>query len=77
VDNRCEGVMAPDTYLMDYEDGREWSMVILEVNGDGFAVEWPKIGLIRVVDKYKFLNLFLVNFSPKQSKSNSHLERNG
>jgi len=66
VDNGCEGVMSPDTHLMDDEDGREWRMAILDVNGDGLAVERPKTGFIRVVDKYEFLNLFLVDLGRKQ-----------
>jgi len=66
VDNGCEGVMSTDTHLVDDEDGREWRMVILDVNGDGLAVERPKSAFIRVVNKYEFPNLFLVNLSPKQ-----------
>ena len=41
-------------------------MAIPDVNGDGLAVERPKTGFIRVVDKYEFLNLTLVNLGPKQ-----------
>jgi hypothetical protein len=66
VDSGCEGVMSPDAYLMDDEEGREWGMVILDVNGDGLAVEIPKPRFIRVVDEYEFLHLFLVNLGPKQ-----------
>ena len=51
---------------MDEEDRREWCMAILDVNGDGLAVEQPKTGFIREVDKYEFLNLFLVNLGPKE-----------
>ena len=58
--------MFPDTHLMDYENGRERRMAIPDVNGDGLAVKRPKTGFIRVVDKYEFLNLTLVNLGPKQ-----------
>ena len=58
--------MSPDTHLMDYENGRERRMAIPDVNGDGLAVERPKTGFIRVVDKYEFLNLTLVSLGPKQ-----------
>ena len=78
MDSGCEGVMSPDTHLVDDEDGREWRMAILDVNGDGLSVERPKTAFIRVVDKYEFLNLFLVNLGPKsKGRLNSHLDRNG
>ena len=66
MDNGREGVMSPDTRLMDDEDGREWRIAVLDINGDGLAVERPKTGFLRVVDKYELLNLFLVNLGPKQ-----------
>ena len=66
MDNGCEGVMSPDTHLMDYENAGGRRMAIPDVNGDGLAVERPKTGFIRVVDKYEFLNLTLVNLGPKQ-----------
>jgi hypothetical protein len=56
VDSGCEGVMSPDAHLMDDEEGRERRMVILDVNGDGLAVEIPKLGYISVVDEYEFLH---------------------
>ena len=48
-------------------------MVILDINGDGLSVERPKTGFIRVVDKYEFLNLFLVNLGPKQKANQTHI----
>jgi hypothetical protein len=66
VDSGCEGVMSPDAHLVDDEEGREWRMVILDVNGNGLAVEIPKARFISVVDEYEFLHLFLVNLGPKQ-----------
>ena len=58
--------MSPDVHLIDYENGREQCMAIPDINGDGLAVEWLKTGFNRVVDKYEFLNLTLVNLGPKQ-----------
>lgn len=59
-------MVSPDTHLMDDEDGRERCMAILDVNGDGLAMELPKNGFIRVVDKYEFLILFSCKSWPKQ-----------
>ena len=55
----------------DDDDGRERCMAILDVNGDGLAVETlerPKNEFIRVVDKYEFLILFSRKSWPKQSQ---------
>jgi len=60
VKNGLEGVMSPDTHLMYDEYGREGRVGIRDVEGDGFTMERPKNGMIRVVDKYEFLNIWTV-----------------
>jgi hypothetical protein len=75
VDNELEGVMSLDAHLIDDEYGREWCMMIHYVNGDSLTMEWLKNGIIGIVDKDKFLNLFLLK-SKKANQSNSHLDRN-
>jgi len=67
--------MSPDTHLVYDEYRREGHMGILDVKSDGFTMEQLKNGITRVVDKYEFLNLFLVNTWPNRDKSNSHLYR--
>ena len=51
-------------------------MAILDVEGNNFAMEFPKSGFIGIVDENKLLDLFLVNtrFQAK-AKLNSHREK--
>ena len=69
--------MSPHTHLMYDEYGREGRVWIRDVECDGFTMKRPKNRLIGVVDKYKFLNLILMNTWHNKDKSNSHLDSNG
>lgn len=50
-----------DAHLVDEKEGRERCVMIPAVKGDSFAMESPKFGNTRVVDKDKPLSLYLVN----------------
>jgi len=51
------------------EDGREWCMMVRDIEGDCFAVEFLKAFGARVVNKNEFLDLFLVNTQLRAKKN--------
>jgi hypothetical protein len=63
---------------MNDEEGCERCMVIPDVKGNCLPVELPKGSVIKMIDKDKYLSLFVVNSLPKQKqkKRDSLLVRN-
>ena len=49
-------------------------MVIANVKGNGFTVEWLKVAVIGVnVDEYKFASLFLVEHMARRKGESTHI----
>jgi len=48
-------------------------MVITNVEGDGFTMEWLLVAVIGVVDEYEFANLFLVEHLARRKVESAHI----
>lgn len=52
-----KGVVPTDTHFMNDKKGREWRIVISDVQGNGFVMVFLERGAPGIVDEYKFTNL--------------------